>query len=141
MKKYRLLKPFLEYREGFIFWVVNGMALFGQLPWGWEIPEVIIVKHPEWFKEVIIVEDTNSDKFEDVEQQRLADIAKYFGQIKEGHDWCRKNADKESEWMINVLLPAIDVIYDKLLVLGVEKELSSALFITGGTTDLKQFKK
>lgn len=126
-----MLKDIFNVKAGEVF-PVNGNG-FIEITFGWndirEFPVFILKRNPEWFKDVTKDYMTN--------EQRLEQIRVGFKKIKEAYDWVQTHDD--SKFLEDKLLPALEQVYIELESLGVEREFSAGLFVTGGTADVGQF--
>lgn len=133
MKIFKLQQDLLGFKKGY---VIN-QGLLGKLPWGWEIPESIMIRNPNWFEDISL-QFMNTD-------QKIAQIKKHFSNLKEAHLWCMENFPSEVgltggtsdpgklTFLMDKLLPALEKEYSQLEKLGVSKEFSSSLFIFGSS--------
>lgn len=47
--KYKLLKDILEFKAGSIYQLENGYIHLGYMEHGWDIPEFILIRNPDYF--------------------------------------------------------------------------------------------
>ena len=55
MRKFKLLKPILEWEPGYIIIVEDGIGWMGFGDYGWQIPLFILEDHLDWFEEINLV--------------------------------------------------------------------------------------
>ena len=54
IKRFKLLKPILEWEPGYIITVEDDRGWLGfNDQYGWELPLFILESHPTWFEEIL----------------------------------------------------------------------------------------
>lgn len=127
LKVFKLVQDFLDFKTGYI--ISNGKL--GALPWGWELPEFIMVRNPEWFEDVSI-------EYMDKDQQ-LKEIRKHFNNLHEVYLWIKLHSEdgkvfqteEDTKFYNDNLEPAIEKEIAVLKELGVSDTLSRSLVIFG----------